>query len=38
VLEQAGLLRHEKTGRRRVYKLDRARLALISEWLGWFEK
>ena len=38
VLEDAGLLRHEKQGRSRVYRLDRARLALVSEWLGWFER
>jgi DNA-binding transcriptional ArsR family regulator len=37
VLEDAGLLRHEKHGRTRVYTLDRERLALITEWLGWFE-
>ncbi len=37
VLEDAGLLRHEKDGRKRRYRLDRERLALITEWLGWFE-
>jgi len=36
VLEDAGLLRHEKQGRTRVYALDRQRLALLSDWLGWF--
>ena len=36
VLEDAGLLRHEKQGRTRVYTLDRERLALVTEWLGWF--
>lgn len=36
VLEDAGLLRHEKRGRTRVYTLDRDRLALVTEWLGWF--
>lgn len=36
VLEDAGLLRHEKQGRTRVYTLDRERLALVGEWLGWF--
>jgi DNA-binding transcriptional ArsR family regulator len=36
VLEDAGLLRHEKRGRTRVYTLDRERLALVGEWLGWF--
>lgn len=38
VLEDAGLVRHEKQGRSRVYTVDKSRLALLSEWLGWFEK
>jgi DNA-binding transcriptional ArsR family regulator len=37
VLEDAGLLRHEKDGRTRRYQLDRERLALVTEWLGWFD-
>jgi DNA-binding transcriptional ArsR family regulator len=37
VLEDAGLLRQEKRGRTRVYSVDKTRLALVSEWLGWFE-
>jgi DNA-binding transcriptional ArsR family regulator len=37
VLEDAGLVRHEKRGRTRVYTVDKTRLALVSEWLGWFE-
>lgn len=37
VLEDARLLQHEKRGRTRVYTVDRTRLALVSEWLGWFE-
>ncbi len=36
VLEAAGLVRQERRGRTRVYTVDRARLALVSEWLGWF--
>ncbi len=36
VLEDAGLVRQERRGRTRVYTVDRARLALVSEWLGWF--
>jgi DNA-binding transcriptional ArsR family regulator len=36
VLEDAGLLVHERLGRTRLYTLDRERLALVSEWLGWF--
>jgi len=37
VLEDAGLIRHERQGRTRVYTVDKARLGLVSEWLGWFE-
>lgn len=37
VLEDAGLLQQEKRGRSRVYSVDKARLSLVSEWLGWFE-
>jgi DNA-binding transcriptional ArsR family regulator len=36
VLEDAGLLAYEKVGRTRRYRIDRARLGLVSEWLGWF--
>ncbi len=36
VLEDAGLVRQERRGRTRVYTVDRARLALVGEWLGWF--
>jgi DNA-binding transcriptional ArsR family regulator len=36
VLEEAGLLRHEKVGRTRVYRLDRERLEVLNEWLAWF--
>jgi DNA-binding transcriptional ArsR family regulator len=36
VLEDAGLLHQEKRGRTRVYTLDKNRLALLTEWLGWF--
>jgi len=38
VLEAAGLLRHEKQGRTRVYHIDRKRLALVRDWLAWFFK
>jgi DNA-binding transcriptional ArsR family regulator len=38
VLEQAGLLQHEREGRTRRYHLNKQRLALVSEWLGWFDK
>lgn len=37
VLENAGLVHQERRGRTRVYTVDRARLALVSEWLGWFD-
>lgn len=36
VLEDAGLLRHEKRGRTRVYTVDQARLSIVREWLDWF--
>lgn len=37
VLEQAGLLRQEKQGRSRIYVVDGDRLALVREWLAWFD-
>jgi DNA-binding transcriptional ArsR family regulator len=37
VLEDAGLLRQEKRGRARVYTLAKDRLALVVEWLAWFD-
>lgn len=36
VLEEAGLIRHEKHGRTRLYTVDKGRLGLVSEWLAWF--
>jgi DNA-binding transcriptional ArsR family regulator len=38
VLEEAGLIHHERQGRTRVYRLDRKRLDLVREWLEWFAK
>jgi len=38
VLEDAGLLHQEKRGRTRAYTLDKKRLALVTEWLGWFDR
>jgi DNA-binding transcriptional ArsR family regulator len=38
VLEQAGLLRHEKQGRTRIYRLQRHRLDVLTEWLAWFDR
>lgn len=37
VLENAGLVHQERRGRTRVYSVDKTRLALVSEWLGWFD-
>jgi len=36
VLEDAGLVRHERQGRTRVYVVDSARLGIVSDWLAWF--
>lgn len=38
VLENAGLLRHQRVGRTRRYELNRERLALLTEWLAWFDR
>jgi DNA-binding transcriptional ArsR family regulator len=35
-LEAARLIRHERKGRARLYRLDRPRLALGRDWLDWF--
>ena len=35
-LEAARLIRHERRGRTRVYRLERDRLALGRDWLDWF--
>jgi DNA-binding transcriptional ArsR family regulator len=37
VLAAAGLVSVKKQGRTRVYRIERKRLAVINEWLGWFE-
>jgi DNA-binding transcriptional ArsR family regulator len=37
-LEGAGLIRHERQGRNRVYRLDRGRLELVRDWLAWFSR
>jgi hypothetical protein len=34
--EQAGPRRQEQRGRTRIYRIDRERLTLVSEWLAWF--
>jgi DNA-binding transcriptional ArsR family regulator len=36
VLEAAGLLTHERQGRNRIYRLERKRLRLVSDWLQTF--
>jgi DNA-binding transcriptional ArsR family regulator len=38
VLEDAGLVRQERRGRIRVYRVDKTRLALVTGWLGWFDE
>ena len=36
VLEAAGLLQHERQGRLRVYRINRKRLELVTDWLATF--
>lgn len=36
VLEAAGLLKHERLGRMRVYRIELKRLRLVSDWLAHF--
>lgn len=36
VLEAAGLLVHEKQGRMRIYRINRKRLELVTDWLATF--
>ena len=38
VLESAGLLRHERQGRIRRYRIECRRLNLVRDWLAWFSK
>lgn len=38
VLVDAGLLRHERSGRNHMYAVDQVRLELLKEWLGWFDR
>ncbi|HEX7236035.1 MAG TPA: metalloregulator ArsR/SmtB family transcription factor [Gammaproteobacteria bacterium] len=35
-LESAGLVEVERAGREWIYRLDRRRLGVATEWLGWF--
>lgn len=38
VLEEAGLLTHERRGRSRVYRIETRRLELVRDWLAWFSR
>jgi DNA-binding transcriptional ArsR family regulator len=38
VLEDAGLVTAERRGRERLYRVDRAKIHLLRDWLGWFDK
>ena len=37
-LERARLISQRRQGRSRSYRLNRDRLALAGDWLGWFER
>jgi len=37
-LERAGLIRQARQGRKRIYRLNREKLALAASWLGWFDR
>jgi DNA-binding transcriptional ArsR family regulator len=37
VLEEAGLLSHQKEGRTRVYRINNDKLDRAREWLRWFD-
>lgn len=36
VLEQAGLLRQDRDGRQRLYRIVQKRLELVRDWIAWF--
>ena len=38
VLEDAGLVTMERRGRERMYRVDRSKIHLLRDWLGWFDK
>jgi len=38
VLERAGLLKHEKRGRTRIYRIQSKRLELVHDWLAHFSR
>jgi DNA-binding transcriptional ArsR family regulator len=37
VREEAGRLSAEKQGRQRLYRVDKAKLGVVTRWLKWFE-
>ena len=37
-LEGAGLVAVERAGREWIYRLERERLGVVEEWLGWFSR
>jgi DNA-binding transcriptional ArsR family regulator len=38
VLEAAQVVRHERRGRTRLYRIDPRRLELARDWLAWFSE
>jgi len=38
VLEAAGLVKHQKRGRLRLYRIELQRLELVHDWLAWFSR
>jgi DNA-binding transcriptional ArsR family regulator len=38
VLEAAGLLTHEKEGRKRYFKVNKAKVQVARDWFKWFDK
>jgi DNA-binding transcriptional ArsR family regulator len=36
ILQDAGLLKHEKEGRTRLYRVNPEKLKIVQEWLNWF--
>ena len=37
VLEDAKLVTHEQQGTTRIYQINTQKLAVIDEWIGWFD-
>jgi DNA-binding transcriptional ArsR family regulator len=37
VLESAGLLTHDVAGKNHFYRINKDKLAVLHEWLAWFE-